>query len=104
MSDKETFICPCCDFRTLDEPPPCTFDICPICFWEDDTVQYHDADLAGGANHVSLNRARHNYRDFGVSELRFQEHVRQPTQEEIFEKLSRVSGAPVDIETELTLI
>jgi hypothetical protein len=101
---SEKFICPCCDFRTLDEPPSGTFNICPICFWEDDNVQYDDPDYTGGANQVSLNQARKNYQDFGASELRCQDHVRQPTREEIFEKLSRVSGVPVDIETELTLI
>lgn len=26
--------CPCCGFLTLDERG--TFEICPVCFWEDD--------------------------------------------------------------------
>jgi hypothetical protein len=102
MSEK--YICPCCGFRTLDEPPPGTFDICPICFWEDDNVQYNDPDFVGGANQVSLNRARKNYQEFGATELRCQPHVRKPMQDEILEKLSRISGVPVDIEAELTLI
>ena len=83
------YICPCCDFRTLDEPPPGTFDICPICFWEDDTVQYHEPDRKGGANGVSLNQARKNYQEFGACELRCIEHVRRPTQDEILERRSR---------------
>ena len=104
MSENEKYLCPCCDFQTLRNPPPGTFDICPICHWEDDNVQYDDPEYAGGANRVSLNEARKNYREFGASELRCQSHVRKPTQDEVFEKLSRISGKPVDIETELTLI
>lgn len=96
MSKEEKYTCPCCGFRTLDEPPPGTFDICPICFWEDDNVQFHDPNLAGGANQISLHQARKNYQDFGACELRCQEHVRKPTQDEIFEKLSRESGMPAD--------
>ena len=102
MSEK--YICPCCDFRTLDEPPSGTFNICPICFWEDDNVQFKNPDYAGGANQASLNQARENFQEFGACELRCKEHVRKPTTEEVFEKLSRVSGQPVDIEVELTLI
>ncbi|NIP43329.1 MAG: hypothetical protein GWN61_14025, partial [candidate division Zixibacteria bacterium] len=32
------YTCPCCGYRTLDDPPG-SYDICGICFWEDDTVQ-----------------------------------------------------------------
>jgi hypothetical protein len=52
--------CPCCDFLTLDDPPTGTFQLCPICRWEDDNVQYKDPDYEGGANGVSLLEAREN--------------------------------------------
>lgn len=88
-SMSEKYICPCCDFRTLDEPPSGTFDICTICFWEDDNVQLNNPDYAGGANQASLNQARENFREFGACELRCKEYVRKPTMEEVFEKLCR---------------
>jgi hypothetical protein len=88
MSEK--YICPCCGFRTLDEEPPGTYDICPVCYWEDDNVQYNDPSFAGGANKLSLNEARKNYADFGVSELWLREWVREPTQAEIEEKMVRL--------------
>lgn len=50
--------CPCCGFRTLAEEERGSFDICPVCTWEDDLVQYHDPDYRGGANGESLNEAR----------------------------------------------
>ena len=74
--------CPCCGYLTLDEAPPGTFDICKVCFWEDDNVQFHDPYYEGGANRVSLNQARANYREHGVSELRFTANVRTPRPEE----------------------
>lgn len=74
--------CPCCGYLTLGEPPTGTYDICAVCFWEDDPVQFHDLDFERGANRVSLNQARVSFREHGVSELRFRSHVRAPLPEE----------------------
>jgi hypothetical protein len=74
--------CPCCGYLTLDEAPPDTYAICKVCFWEDDGVQFRDPDREGGANGVSLNQARRNFREHGVSELRFKAHVRPPLPDE----------------------
>ncbi len=76
------FPCPCCGFLTLEEEPTGTYDICPVCFWEDDNVQFHDPDYAGGANEVSLNEARENFRLYRFSDARVQAHVRPPRPEE----------------------
>lgn len=73
-----TFPCPCCAYLTLSEEPPGTFEVCPVCFWEDDAVQLEQPDLAGGANTVSLEEARHNFASFGASEARFVTFVRKP--------------------------
>ena len=74
--------CPCCGYLTLPEPSPGTYEICKVCFWENDGVQFNDPDYEGGANDVSLRQARDNYREFGVSELRFRAHVRPPRSDE----------------------
>jgi hypothetical protein len=52
------YACPCCRFFTLDDAPPGTFDICEICGWEDDNLQFADPDFRGGANALSLNEHR----------------------------------------------
>ena len=75
--------CPCCSFLTLCENPPGTYEICPVCFWEDDGVQFSDPDYVGGANHISLNQARRNYAEFGAAEHRVLKWVRKPLPEEI---------------------
>ncbi|EJS66361.1 hypothetical protein CN425_23275 [Bacillus cereus] len=54
------YTCPCCGYKTLEEEPPGTYEICSICFWEDDPVQFKDPDLEGGANEVSLRQAQKN--------------------------------------------
>ncbi|UAL47859.1 hypothetical protein K7887_02505 [Sutcliffiella horikoshii] len=58
--------CLCCGYRTLEEEPPGTYEICEICFWEDDEIQFRDPDYEGGANELSLR----NYQK-GVLEGRF---------------------------------
>jgi hypothetical protein len=78
----ERFFCPCCGYATLGEAPPGTFEICDICFWEDDDVQFRDPLATAGANRVSLTEAQANFIQYGVSELRFREHVRSPKSDE----------------------
>ena len=67
--------CPCCGHRTLSEPPG-SYEICPVCFWEDDIVQLRWPNMSSGANHVSLIQAQTNYRESCVSEQRLACHVR----------------------------
>ena len=61
--------CPCCDFYTLNNKANNTFQICPICYWEDDGVQLHNPNYVGGANHISLNQAKKNFASFLTSSL-----------------------------------
>lgn len=74
--------CPSCGFLVFNEPPG-SYDICPICFWEDDDVQLRFPDFAGGANKPSLMDAQRNFAEFGASERRFLLRVRSPTEEDI---------------------
>lgn len=75
--------CPCCGSRTLEERGG--YDICPVCFWEDDGQDGNDADtVRGGPNgRLSLTQARKNYQDIGASSKDRLKHVRRPTEEEI---------------------
>lgn len=75
--------CPCCGFLTIGEQPPGTFEICPVCDWEDDNVQFEDPDYAGGANKVSLNQARRNFASLGAKSKEAVKFVRKPLPEEI---------------------
>jgi hypothetical protein len=72
------YACPCCHSLTLEERGG--FDICPICFWEDDGQDDADADIVrGGPNHaLSLTQASENFLRIGAVEDRFLKNVRAP--------------------------
>jgi hypothetical protein len=55
------YTCPCCGYIVFTEPPG-SYDICLICFWEDDALQLEFAlTLAGGANADTLISAQLYY-------------------------------------------
>lgn len=74
--------CPCCGYFTLNERANNTFQICPVCYWEDDGVQLHDSTFEGGANTVNLDQAKANFIEFGAVEKRFLKAVRSSSEEE----------------------
>jgi len=83
MEARPTYRCPCCRFKTLlgrggDE-------ICPVCFWEDDGQDEHDADLIrGGPNQaLSLRQAQINFAKIGAMDEQFREKVRAPNADEL---------------------
>jgi hypothetical protein len=75
--------CPCCHYKTLEERGG--YDICEVCFWEDDGQDDQDADTQRSLspNHMSLTLARANYRRFGACQERLLPHVRPPLPEEL---------------------
>ncbi|MBI3416744.1 MAG: hypothetical protein HY043_15755 [Verrucomicrobia bacterium] len=81
--DGSLYRCPCCGHRTLAERAG--YEICPICFWEDDGQDDHDADeVRGGPNYeLSLSQARQHFREFGAASRRVLSLVRKPTPEEM---------------------
>jgi hypothetical protein len=87
MADAR-FTCPCCGHRTLHQPPG-SYDLCKVCFWEDDGVQLLDPAYRGGANASSLMECQANYQRFGACEERFIGNVRAPAAEEVQDPLWR---------------
>ena len=81
--DVGPYRCPCCGCKTLGERGG--YEICPVCFWEDDGQDDHDADVVhGGPNgRLSLTQARANYRRLGACEERFVKDVRPPRPDEL---------------------
>ena len=75
--------------------PPGSYDICSICFWEDDLSQLRSPRTTG-ANHVSLTDGQKNYRELGACEGRLKPHVRKPKDNEAVEPGWR----PINLETD----
>ena len=94
--------CFCCGHVTLDSRAG--YDICPVCFWEDDaylliyekekiiTSLYNKLDdideemlmdIPSQANHgLTLREGRENYKRFGACEEEMVEYVRKPRKDE----------------------
>ncbi|MGC7837415.1 CPCC family cysteine-rich protein [Pseudomonas sp. L7] len=75
--------CPCCEYLTFDERPTGTFEVCPVCGWEDDDAQFRDPTYGGGANSISLEQARINFVTIGAIGKNFLNSVREPFVDEI---------------------
>lgn len=75
--------CPCCGYFTVDSDDEIIVDICEVCFWQYDAVAHDKPDRNIGANHISLNHARENYKQFGVCKIKFKHLVRKPLTEEL---------------------
>lgn len=93
--EKERIVCPCCKYKTLSEES--SYEICPICFWEDDGHPESIADKAtGGPNHhLSLTQARYNFARLGAVDWTSIVHV----DKEHIDKFARENGFPfLDVE------
>jgi Cysteine-rich CPCC len=86
-AEPQKHYCLCCGYKNIEgyntnfgyTKPPDTYDICEICFWEDDPIGYEHPDEATGPNHVSFKEAQRNFLEFGASEARLLPYVRKPT-------------------------
>ena len=59
--------------------------MCPVCWWEDDGQDEHDAEeVRGGPNGtLSLSQAQKNFEKYGASEESFVGSIRKPLPDEI---------------------
>lgn len=78
-----SYACPCCGYLTFGDEPPGTFEVCPVCFWEDDELQFRDPSYEHGANGISLEQARKNFVAIGAISRDNLQYVRDPLPNEI---------------------
>ncbi len=83
MTTNTKYQCPCCGYYTLISKAENSFQICPVCYWEDDGVQLNDIDYEGGANKISLKQARLNFKKIGAIEEKYLKDVRHPLEDEM---------------------
>lgn len=53
--EERLYECPCCGELTLEESGANTFEICPLCGWENESIL---PDRVGGANGLTLQMAK----------------------------------------------
>jgi hypothetical protein len=92
---QQSFPCPCCGHLTFSEPPG-SYEICPVCFWEDDAVQLRWPTWAGGANSPSLVDAQRSYAELGSMERRLLRYVRAADESEPIDDGWRTVDPAVD--------
>ena len=63
--------CPCCGYRSLGQRGH--YEICQICFWEDEGDS--PLDPRGGPNHMTLREARENFQRIGACDEGALAHV-----------------------------
>ncbi len=83
VGSDPSYPCRCCGYLTMGSEDTGSFDICPVCGWEDDNVQADSPDRRGGANTISLNEAKANFLEFGAISQMYAKKVRKPLPEEI---------------------
>jgi Cysteine-rich CPCC len=67
------FQCPCCDFFTL--AARADWDICLICFWEDDGNDIDRPDSVSSCNYMTLREGRRNFLKVGACDLKMVPNV-----------------------------
>ncbi|WP_142533941.1 CPCC family cysteine-rich protein [Saccharicrinis carchari] len=70
--------CPCCGYNSFDPKKRLELEICPICFWEDDPLQFNDPHLEFSGNLVSLSQAQQNYTHSGASHEDMKRYCQKP--------------------------
>lgn len=71
--------CPCCGYRTLPERG--AYDLCPVCWWEDDAAAT-DAESLAGPNGTTRAEGQRLYQRYGACDLRGVHRVRPPAPRE----------------------
>jgi len=76
--DDRAYPCPICGYYTVDAPRD--WDICPICFWEDDVRPTEGGRTTSPANRgMSMATAQANFVLFGAVERHFLLNSRRPS-------------------------
>lgn len=79
---RELGYCPCCGYLTLPEGKPGSYEVCPVCHWMDDPIQFTDVEYVSDTNHVSLAEARENFQEYGAVTETTVEETREPAPDE----------------------
>jgi hypothetical protein len=75
--------CLCCGHKTLSLPD--AFELCQVCWWQDDGQDDRDADVVRKTvnGDLSLSEGRRNFTQYQAAHPRFLAHVRKAREEEL---------------------
>ncbi len=95
--------CPCCGYQTFESSESLlagfssseiptkylkyirgsTYDVCPICYWEDDG-RIIDGEFFETGCQLPLSEAQANYRKYGAMRKDLARAVRKPTKDDVY--------------------
>lgn len=79
--------CDCCDYFTI---PDDDYEICPVCFWKQDSFGILEPDEASCPNHgISLHEGRNNFLLFGACLEKFKANVVTVSEREEYQYVAR---------------
>lgn len=81
-ASRELGYCPCCGYLTLTAAEPGSYEVCPVCHWTDDPVQFSDAASESESNPNTLEKARKNFERLGAVTPSAVEETRDPAPSE----------------------
>ena len=88
MADEALIQCDCCDYFTISEGQ--SYEICPVCFWEQDFCGITEPNEPSGPNHgLTLFQGRKNFGEFGACEKRFISEVITDTERKKYHHAAR---------------
>ncbi len=81
---ENRYKCRCCGNFTLsgENEEEVKWDICPVCFWENDIFS-EDGEQYSGANHMTLNEGRENFKKYKACSPEMSANVREPKTNEL---------------------
>ena len=81
--------CDCCDYFSI--PGGHDYEICPVCFWEQDAFGVSDPDASSCANHgLSLHEGRKNFIAFGACAASFTNKVASVSARRAYHHVARL--------------
>lgn len=100
MNNKK-YPCPCCGYLVFNEAPG-SFDICPICYWEDEALQLRYPNEIG-ANRLTLIESQINFEALGYGDLQNKKLVRKINKHDEKDKKWRKIDLKLDVIEEKVL-
>ena len=86
-TSKEEYMagrCEVCGFYTFKNIERDSFEICSVCFWEDDGYNDNPDEVRGGPNQdLSINQAKANFKKFGAYSQHVAQYTRAPRDDEL---------------------
>jgi len=82
--------CRCCGSLSINERG--AYEICPVCFWEDDGLR--ELDRVSGPNHMTLREGKKNFQRIGACSKDLLQYIEPDARSKYVQATPSLSGGP----------